>query len=157
MPQQNQIAVRIPETELEEIRSAIGVLERRLMPHLANLTPQDRKELPRMGDRTVAFVQKAFEYGARNRSLAPDWLDFEALDIDVKAVSTLREISQVLSPILDALDDSIALSGSEAYQGALLFYGNVKAAAKNKVPNAGSIYDDLSARFPGPAGGKKKA
>lgn len=46
----------------------------------------------------------------------------------------LRGLSQELGPIYEALDDSLFLSGSEAYQGGLLFYGSVKAAAKAKAP-----------------------
>lgn len=43
----------------------------------------------------------------------------------------------------------------EAYQGALVFYSNVKNAAKVKTPKAGTIYDDLAARFPGGTSKKK--
>lgn len=49
----------------------------------------------------------------------------------------------------------MTLSGSEASQGALVFYSNVKNAAKVKAPNAATIYDDLSSRFPGGAAKKK--
>jgi hypothetical protein len=156
MSQTNSIAVSIPEADLAEIRGAITLLRTKLAPHLKSLTPQDRQELPKMGDRTIGFVQKAFEYGTRHGELAPGFLDFEALEIDVKAVELLRELSMGLDPLNQALTDSLTLSGSEAYQGALLFYGNVKAAAKAKAPEAQAIYDDLSSRFPG-GPTKKKA
>jgi hypothetical protein len=155
MPQQNSIAVKIPEAELAEIRGAIGVLKAKLAPHLASLSAQDRHELPKMGDKTVAFVQKAYEYGSRNRELAPAYLDLEAMETDLRAVELLRELSQGISPLCEALDDSLTLSGSEAYQGALLFYGAVKGAAKAKAPKAESVYQELSNRFPGGAAKKK--
>ena len=156
MSQSNSIAVSIPDADLAEIRLAIGVLRSKLAPHLKSLTPQDRHELPKMGDRTIGFVQKAYEYGTRHVDLAPAYLDFKALETDVKAVELLRELSMSLDPLNDALGDSLTLAGSEAYQGALLFYGNVKAAAKAKTPGAAAIYDDLSSRFPG-GPQKKKA
>lgn len=155
MSQTNSIAVSIPAADLAEIRGAIGVLRAKLAPHLMSLTPQDRQELPKMGDRTIGFVQKAYEYGTRHSELAPGFLDFQALETDVKAVELLRELSMSLDPLNEALSDSLTLSGSEAYQGALLFYGNVKAAAKAKAPGAAAIYDDLSSRFPGGAQKKK--
>jgi hypothetical protein len=155
MPQMNSIAVTIPEADLAEIRSAIGVLRTKLAPHLKSLSAQDRQELPKMGDKTLGFVTKAYEYGTRNTELAPGYLDFEALATDVKAVEVLREINQGLAPIEEALSDSLILSGSEAYQGALLFYGNVRAAAKAKTPGAWAIYDDLANRFPGTPQKKK--
>jgi hypothetical protein len=155
MSQMNSIAVSIPEADLAEIRGAIDVLKEKLGPHLKSLTAQDRLELPKMGDKTLGFVTKAYEYGTRNKELAPAYLDFGAMETDVKAVQILREINQGLAPLEEALSDSLILSGSEAYQGALLFYGNVKAAAKAKTPGASAIYDDLASRFPG-APQKKK-
>jgi hypothetical protein len=149
MSQTNSIAVSIPEADLAEIRGAIGVLRSKLAPHLRSLTPQDRRELPKMGDRTMGFVQKAYEYGKNHAELAPNYLDFQALEVDVKAVELLRELSMSLDPLNEALNDSLTLSGSEAYQGALLFYGSVKAAAKAKAHGAEAIYEDLSGRFPG--------
>lgn len=156
MPQSNRIAVEIPESDLAEIREAIELLSAKLGPHLVNLSPQDRVELPKMGDKTLAFVRKAHEYGAKNRELAPSYLDFDALETDLGAVELLRDLAQRLHPLNEAIDDSLLLSGSEAYQGALLFYGSVKAAAKAKAPKAESIYSDLSSRFPG-GPQKKKA
>ena len=79
----------------------------------------------------------------------PAFLDLTAMAVDAKAVQQLRNLSQLLTPISDALNDSVTLSGSEAYQGALVFYANVKAAAKVHVPKAQTVYDDLSSRFPG--------
>lgn len=153
--QTNSIAVKIPDADLAEIRDAIGDFKAKHAPHLVSLSPQDRHELPKMGDKTVAFVQKAYEYGARNRELAPAYLDVEAMDLDVKAIGLLREFAQELEPLNEALGDSLTLSGSEAYQGALLFYGAVKAAAKAKAPKAETIYQDLSTRFPGSTAKKK--
>ncbi len=155
MAQQDLIAVKIPEADLVEIKAAIATLAAKLVPHLQTLTAQERIELPKMGDKTVAFVQKALEYGQQNKDLVPSFLDLAALATDVKAVGALRELAQGLNPITDALNDSMTLSGSEAYQGALVFYSNVKNAAKVKAPNAGTIYDDLSARFPGSVAKKK--
>ena len=155
MSQNDQIAVTIPEADLAEIQAAVATLRGKLLPHLTSLDSRERLELPKMGDKTVAFVQKAMEYAKNNGDLVPPYLDFPAMEIDVKAVETLRQLAQTLGPIDDALNDSIMLSGSEAYQAALVFYSAVKNAAKGKAPNAGSIYEDLSRRFPGKAGAKK--
>ena len=156
MAQQDLISVNIPEADLMEIRSAVNTLQAKLLPHLKTLSTQERIELPKMGDKTVAFVQKAYEYGQQNKDLVPAFLDMAAFATDIKSVQTLRELAQSLNPLNDALNDSMTLSGSEAYQGALVFYSNVKSAAKVKAPNAGTIYDDLSARFPG-APARRKA
>jgi uncharacterized protein (DUF1786 family) len=63
MSQQNLISVSIPDTDLSEIKGAITTLNTKLMPYLKTLSVQDRQEMAKMGDKTVAFVQKALEYG----------------------------------------------------------------------------------------------
>lgn len=156
MAQKNAISVKIPETDMAEIRNALGVLQEKLAPHLASLSAQDRMELPKMGDKTVAFVRKSYEYAVKHRELAPAFLDMDQLGIDLGAVDFFRDLAEVLTPISAAVDDSLTLSGSEAYQGALLIYGGIKAAAKARHPNAIAIYEELSTRFPG-APKKRKA
>ena len=73
----------------------------------------------------------------------------DTIAVDVAAVTTLRGLEQALTPLVDAVSDSLILSGSEAYQAALVFYNNAKGAAKLRVHGAQGIYDDLAARFPG--------
>ena len=109
-----------------------------------------------MGDKSVAFVQKALEYSRLHEALRPPYLDVEAFDIDLKAVKDLQTLERSLAPVVEALSDSQSLSASEAYLAALVFYANVKNAAKLKIPGAQGVYDDLSARFPG-AGASARA
>ncbi len=149
MAQSDTIAIVFDEAELQAIRDAVGVLNAKLLPKLKVLSLQDKKELPRMGDKSVSFVQKALEYGQLHEALRPPYLDLKAFDIDLKAVKDLQAIDRSLAPLVEALADSQALSASEAYLAALVFYANVKNAAKLKVPGAQGVYDDLSTRFPG--------
>jgi GrpB-like predicted nucleotidyltransferase (UPF0157 family) len=47
------------------------------------------------------------------------------------------------------VDDTTMVAGSEAYQFALIFYNSVKMAARQDIPGAKAIYEDLKKRFPG--------
>jgi len=149
MAQPNVLSVEFTDNELNSIHSAIAVLQSTLMPKLKTLSSQDKNQLPRMGDKSVAFVQKAYEYGQLHPTLNPAWLDTEEFRIDLDALKVLQSIDRSLGPVMAALSDSQDLAGSEAYQAALLFYANVKGAAKLKVPGAQQVADDLAARFPG--------
>ncbi len=157
MAQSDNIAIVFDEAELKAVRDAISVLNRILLPKLKTLSSDDRHELPKMGDKSVAFVTKSFEYGGKHADLRPPYLDMQAFAIDVEAVRILRDLEQLLTPVMAALGDSLLLSGSEAYQAALVFYNAVKNAVKLRLPGAQAIYDDLSARFPGFAGAAKAA
>ncbi len=149
MAQPNQVSVNIPEADQKAIQEAFAVLRSKLMPHLQVLTPQERIELPKMGEKSMAFVVKGSEYAVRYADLAPAFLDVPALVNDVQTVELLRGYSQELTPLVQAVEDTLTAAGSEAYVGTLMLYGNAKLAAKGKLPNAEAVYNDLSARFPG--------
>jgi len=149
MAQPNTISVVLDDQTLAEIRAAIGVLRTKLVPQLKTLSTEDRKELPKLGDRSTAFVQKAYEYSGIHPDLVPGYLDRRAFRTDLDGLAQLQALERELAPVTDALSDSILLAGSEAYQAALLFYSNVKAAKKINIGSSASVYDDLASRFPG--------
>jgi hypothetical protein len=149
MSQQDNISLNITDEDMTEINNAIKTLKTKLLPHLKTITNAERIEIPKMGDKTVAFVSKALDYCITNKEFVPPYLDVEAFKIDVRAVEILRSMKTPISQILEAIDDSDLLSGSEAYIAALLFYNSVKVASKSKITNAETIYNDLSVRFQG--------
>ncbi len=145
----NKVPFNITEADLADIQTSIQTLQTKLLPHLATLSPGERKEMPKMGDKTVGFVLKTQEYCKQNPDLAPQFLDLDGLNTGVKAFEQIRAIYQPLLQITDSLWDSVLLSGSEAYMASLQFYNSVKQATKSKVQKAETIYTDLAARFPG--------
>ena len=147
MSQVNNVSLNLTEAELTEINGAISILKEKLLPKLKTLTTDERVELPKMGDKTVAFVTKACEYCSQNPDLVPPFIDKNEFKIDVEAVEKLRNVYNPLLQITESLNDTMILSGSEAYGAALMFYNSVKTAKKSGVPKAGTIFDDLSARF----------
>lgn len=155
MPQENLFELNIPAADLQAVQAAVQTLNNVLGPHLVSVTAEGRRELLKMGDRSLAFVRKAREYAAGNPDLVPRFLDLQTFEADLRGIDTLTNLLRTLQPLLDNLEDSLALAGSEAYQAALVFYRSVKSAAQSGQPNAKTIADDLSARFP--QGGRAKA
>ena len=149
MPQKNLVSLSIADADMEKIKAAVKTLNEVLLPNLKTLKPDDRHELPKMGDKTVAFVKKSLEYSGSNPDIAPQFLDVKEFKIDVDAVETVRALFQPISQIADVLNDTMLLAGSEAYAGALMYYNAAKNAAKSNIPGAKVIYNDLSSRFPG--------
>jgi hypothetical protein len=157
MAQQNLVSFQIADKDLADIKAAIDTLKAKLLPNLKALTPTEKKELPKMGDKTTAFVQKTLEYCKSNPDLCPQYLDVAALEVDVKAVETIRNIYAPLLQIVEALDDTMTLSGSEAYSGSLMYYNSAKFGAKSNINGAKTIYEELSSRFPGKPKGTNAA
>lgn len=151
MAQPNQFELAISAEDQAAIDAAIETLLTLLAPHLKSLTSDERKELPKMGDKSVAFVDKAREYAGQNPQLVPPFLDMAMFDADLQGASLLSRYTRALTPLLSSLEDSRMLAGSEAYQAALMIYHTAKMGASAGIPNAKAVYEDLANRFPGGA------
>ena len=145
---ENRIAITISEEALAEINKAIATIIQNL-PDLVNLTAADRQMLPKMGDKTVSFVNKNLEYARQNPRIVPSFLDMAEYQKDTVAAADIKKVLIPLEQLVEKLADTYLLSGSEAYTASLIFYNAVKGAAKAGEPGMKTIYDDLQSRFPG--------
>jgi len=148
MSMDNLISIDITPEDNEKIIAALKALEETLRPYLVTLTPDERRELPKMGDKTLPFVRKVFDYVESNQEFAPAFVEVAELKKDVTAVEKLTQFYRLLTQLIEGLNDSIMLAGSEAYVTALAYYNSVKQASKMNIPAAEPIYADLRTRFP---------
>ena len=100
-----------------------------------------------MGDKTIAFVQKAFEYAEKNPALMPTYLDLVEAKNDFALAQDLNGILQQVNTVQRAIEDTMMVAGSEAYDAALIFYNSIKATSRGNVPGTEAIYNDLHQRF----------
>ncbi len=147
MSQKNEIYFRLTEDELSNIQGLLSALNKTLVPKLKALTPADRHDILKLGEKSQAFVTKSYEYAIQHPELVPPYLNLEDMKINMDAVDSLRNIHQALEQLAALTHDSLILSGSDAYSAALVFYESVKVAAKNNFSSAQTISEDLSKRF----------
>ncbi len=144
---QNNISIELTPAEINTINTAIQTIQTTLQPHLIALDARDKQGMPKMGDKSVAFVDKALDYMRTNPEFIPNFVDAGELDKDYKGFKTLNEFLRPLAQVTDNLEDTAFLCGSDTYRGTLNYYDAVRQAAKMNVPNAKAIYDDLKVRF----------
>ncbi|MBI9073105.1 MAG: hypothetical protein JEY94_16000 [Melioribacteraceae bacterium] len=147
MPEQNKVSIEIPPEILDELEESVKNISEKLKPYLIALTPEERRAIPKMSDKSVPFVEKALSYAEDSSEFTPVYLKVDEMKIDVKAVNDLNRIFKPITQIYSNLDDTIMYSGSEAFQSALSYYKSVKMAADMDIPNAKTVYEDLSKRF----------
>jgi hypothetical protein len=140
--------IPIPPEVLSQAQADVEAALAKLTPYLLSLTPTERQNLPKMGNKTLSFVEKAQAYAHQYPQLCPSYLDMTAFDTDMTDATGLRQVHIVAKQLSDDIDDTVMVAGSEAYQSALVFYNAIKAAATQNVPGAREVYDDLKARFP---------
>jgi hypothetical protein len=144
----------IPEATVTQIHGQITAVIQALAPYAVALTPQERQALFKMGDKSLAFVEKAHDYALDNPALFPGYLDMAAFNADFSDAHGLWNVLTLVKQLEEAIEDTVTAAGSEAFHAALAFYHNAQAAAKDDIPGAKAIVEDLKARFPGP--GKRR-
>ena len=150
MSSSNRISAVITPEQLQACNDAITALKASIKDVLTiNLTADDRRTVLKMGDKTLAFVEKSLEYAAQNPNLAPVFMDLPEAKKDYELAKTLYSIYQQVNTLLTAIEDTEMVAGGEAYEAALVFYHAVKGASRSNVAGSQAIYDDLSQRFPG--------
>jgi hypothetical protein len=138
----------IPQDILMRAQTKIQEALTELSPYLLALTPEDRREMPKMGEKTVAFVEKAFDFAKQNPKLVPSYLEMAEFEIDFQDAHGLWALHNMIIQLEEGISGTEMAAGSEAYQAALVFYQSAKAAAAQNVSGANAVYDELKKRFP---------
>jgi hypothetical protein len=142
-------AILIPSTVLTQVQDLLQQANTLLLLIVTPLTPSERHALAKMGEKTLSFVEKSHEFAAQNPNLVPPFLDMAAFDINFADAHNLWPLFLLTQQLHESVDDTTKVAGSEAYQFALVFYNSVKMAARQDIPGAKVIYEELKKRFPG--------
>jgi hypothetical protein len=145
----NRLSIDFSEADVTAINQALAVLREKLMPVLKNLTAGETRRLTKMGNKNYSFVIKTFEHCESNPEMVPQYVDLNEFRLDIRAYELMRQYYGFLSQLNDLLYHSMMLAGSDAYTNARAAYKSMKVGKDLEIPKAGTIVDDLSARFPG--------
>jgi hypothetical protein len=148
MPADNRVCAELSDATKAQILVKIQEL-RALLPFLLNLTLEERREPPKMGDKTVAFDQKCQSYMTARPELVPTFVNLPELAKDRTLRLQLADVFNELNSLCEAVDDTMMVVGSEILMSDLSFYQNVRQAAQRNVTGVDVIYEDLRQRFPG--------
>jgi hypothetical protein len=138
----------IPEEALEDAQIKIDAIKAAFASSMVPLTPEERHKMLKMGEKSLAFVEKAHDFAHQNPELVPDYLDMDAFDVDFQDAHGLWRLINSIEQLLDNLSDTVMAAGSEALQASLVFYKSVKVAAAQDIPGAEAVYNELKTRFP---------
>jgi hypothetical protein len=142
--QDNRIDAALSETDRAAVLAAIETIKTKL-PFLIDLTPKERQELPKMGDKTQAFVFGVATLVSNDGSFLPRNFDETAFAKDVALAKSLQGIRQELLRLAELVDDTAVAVGSEAYVAALVAY---RAAQENgRGEGLDELLDELGRRF----------
>ena len=140
----NKVSAKLSSADREAVMQAITTIREKL-PFLIDLTTEERKALPKLGDKSRAFVSKALEIGTQNPDFLPRSFDLNEMRQDIELFEALYPILLSLTQLQELVDDTSVAVGSEAYAAGLMIYNYAKASGKGS--GLDSMIDDLGRRF----------
>ncbi|HST51408.1 MAG TPA: hypothetical protein VLJ61_05295 [Pyrinomonadaceae bacterium] len=140
----NRISATLSSADQQAVLSAINTIREKL-PFLVDLSPEDRHALPKMGDKSRAFVSQALDIAAQNADILPRSFDVDEMRKDVDLLAALSPVLTALSQLFELLEDTYIEVGSEAYTSALLVYQYARAGGKGAALD--NALDALGQRF----------
>ena len=140
----NQISATMTQTDRNAVLAAVATIKEKL-PFLMDLTPEERKSLPKMGDKSQAFVNKALEVATQNPDFLPRSFDLEEMKRDVELFQALYPVFLSLTQLQELVDDTVMAVGSDAYAAALMVYSFAKASGKGSGLDA--VAAEMGKRF----------
>jgi len=128
----------------QTIFGLIGQIQAQL-PFLIDLNAEDRRALPKLGDKSQAFVDQGLILANQNSGFLPRNFDLDEYRRDVTLFKQLQPLVMALGQLQGKLEDTLLAAGSDAYTQTLLVYQAAKLAGKD-----GSLeqhLDSLGRRF----------
>src|SRR3989339_1188162 len=125
----NLISVVFNPSDLPAIDAALGSIEAALSGKVINLTPEERRRYASISNETAQWVQKCRGYMNQVPALVPGYIDLAELDRDVQARRDLMPRLRRARSILESMDDTALLLGSDVWTNCLAFYRAVREAA----------------------------
>lgn len=152
----NRLNITATAAQITAVKTALQTINTN-MPFLIGLTVDERIALPAINVNNKAFTEDAINAAVNNPSLVASYLSVPNMQNDMALYTQLDEIKGLVNQLLEKIEDTQLLAGSEAYVSGLAFYKLVSAAAEAGVPGADAVSDLLRARFAGQGGTAKKA
>jgi hypothetical protein len=139
----------IPVDVVTQVHTKLNEIKTLLKPYAITLTPVERREILKMGNKSLAFVEKAYEFAVENPEFVPPFLNMQEFKLDFDDARGLWTVSNDALQVYEMIDDTTMIAGSESYSAALVFYNSVKVAAEKDIAGAKAIYAELKKRYPG--------
>jgi conjugal transfer/entry exclusion protein len=97
------------------------------MDFLVNLSPDERVRLRKMGHKRTSFVIDSLQAAQANRQYLPATFDLENFQNTYQVHERLQRIQATLRPFMEALDDTVMATGSQAMGQADIVYRLLQA------------------------------
>jgi hypothetical protein len=156
----SRVSFMFTDEQMETIKQAINTINQTIAPTRVSLTPKSRLKLVKMGDGSHPFTEHAFRHATVNPEFMPNYSTVEEFQKDWTLTMQLKEIKNAVNLLNRDVEDTYMAAGADAFIHAREYYNTSQRAAKNNIPGAQTIVDDLKPRwlkrFPDNEGGEEE-
>jgi len=99
------ISAVLGQADRDTVMAAIATIKEKLS-FLIDLSGAERQALPKMGDKSRAFVSKALEVATQNPDFLPRSFDLEEMRKDVQLFEALYPLLLSLTQVQELVDDT---------------------------------------------------
>lgn len=89
---QNRVSASLNKADREAVLAAFNTIKTKL-PFLIDLTKEEKSALPKMGDKSRAFVSKALEVATQNPDFLPRSFELEEMRKDTELFDVSNSVS----------------------------------------------------------------
>ena len=147
----NRLNITATAAQITAVKTAIQTISTN-MPFLIGLTVEERVALPAIDVNNKAFTEDAINAGANNPTLVPSYVSVASMQNDMTLYTQLDELKGLINQLLEKVEDTQLLAGSEAYTSGLALYKIFGAAAHASVAGADAVVAQLRTRSAGQGG-----
>jgi hypothetical protein len=151
---ENRVSAKLSPADRDAVLAAVKTIKDKL-PFLIDLSPEDRRALPKLGDKSRAFVSKALEVAIQNPDFLPRSFDLDEMKQDVELFESMYPVLISLAQLNELVEDTVMEVGSEAYAAALMVYNFAKANGTGS--GLDGVVDEMGKRFARKSNSKNKA
>ncbi|MGZ0077593.1 hypothetical protein [Methylomonas sp. TEB] len=126
---QNLLSLTFTDAALAEIDAALNTLETHFAGFVS-LSPDQRRNILKMGDKTEAFCRQTMLLAAQNAQAIPPNLNMPEAQADMTSLDQLRPRLHRLRDLQARGDDTDMALGSDIYSFCLDAYASLKIAGK---------------------------
>ena len=148
----NRVSATLSDADRQAVLAAIQTIRQKL-PFLIDLTTDERRRLPKMGDTGRAFVDRALVVAEQNPDILPRSFDLEEFRRDVELLDALRPVALALGQLQELVDDTLLEVSGEAYAAALAVYSYTRAGGKGAALDG--LLEGMAKRFARKSSGGK--
>lgn len=128
---QNLVSLILSNDQVVAVDAALTVLESNLSG-MVSLSPEQRRSVPRMGDKSEAFCRQTLSLLGLNPQVVNPSLGLEGAESDLATLDVLRPRLQRLGRLSQRGSDTEMALGSDVMSTALQGYALLKVSGRNQ-------------------------